>query len=46
MMRFLSHIEKIRKSARKLFFVVILNTAHEEIDLARPKENEETPVSS
>jgi exodeoxyribonuclease-3 len=38
---FLAHIEKIRKSGKKVIFCGDINTAHEEIDLARPKENEE-----
>ena len=39
---FLKHIEKIRKTEKKgIIFCGDVNTAHEEIDLARPKENEE-----
>jgi len=37
---FLSFIEKIRKSGKKIIFCGDVNTAHAEIDLARPKENE------
>jgi exodeoxyribonuclease-3 len=37
---FLSFIEKLRKEGKKVIFVGDVNTAHEEIDLARPKENE------
>ena len=38
---FLKFIEKIRKSGKGVIFCGDINTAHEEIDLARPKENEE-----
>ncbi len=38
---FLEHIEKLRKSGKSIIFCGDINTAHEEIDLARPKENEE-----
>lgn len=38
---FLHYIEKIRKSGKKIIFCGDINTAHEAIDLARPKENEE-----
>ncbi|OGZ03984.1 MAG: exodeoxyribonuclease III [Candidatus Lloydbacteria bacterium RIFCSPHIGHO2_01_FULL_41_20] len=38
---FLTHIEKIRKKGKSIIFCGDVNTAHEEIDLARPKENEE-----
>lgn len=38
---FLAHIEKIRKTGKSIVFCGDINTAHEEIDLARPKENEE-----
>ncbi len=38
---FLVYIEKIRKSGKKVIFCGDINTAHEAIDLARPKENEE-----
>jgi exodeoxyribonuclease III len=37
---FLSYIESLRRDRRNLVFVGDLNTAHREIDLARPKENE------
>jgi exodeoxyribonuclease III len=38
---FLEHIEKLRKKYHNIIFCGDVNTAHEEIDLARPKENEE-----
>lgn len=38
---FLAHIEKLRKKEKSIIFTGDINTAHEEIDLARPKENEE-----
>jgi exodeoxyribonuclease-3 len=38
---FLEYIEKIRKQGKSIIFCGDINTAHEEIDLARPKENEE-----
>lgn len=37
---FLNHIEKLRKKGKKIIFCGDINTAHEEIDLARPKSNE------
>ena len=37
---FLLHIEKLRKQGKKVMVCGDVNTAHEEIDLARPKENE------
>ena len=37
---FLAHIETIRKKGVPIVFCGDVNTAHEEIDLARPKENE------
>lgn len=37
---FLNHIEGLRKEGKKVVFCGDVNTAHEEIDLARPKENE------
>jgi len=37
---FLEYIEKLKKSGKKIIFCGDVNTAHEEIDLARPKENE------
>ena len=38
---FLKYIEKLRKSGYSVVFCGDVNTAHAEIDLARPKENEE-----
>ncbi len=38
---FLSHIEKLRKTGKAVLFCGDVNTAHKEIDLARPKENVE-----
>jgi exodeoxyribonuclease-3 len=38
---FLEHIERLRKKGHAIIFCGDVNTAHEEIDLARPKENEE-----
>jgi exodeoxyribonuclease III len=38
---FLKFIEKLRKAGKSIIFCGDINTAHEEIDLARPKENEE-----
>lgn len=37
---FLKKIEKLRRDGKKIIFCGDVNTAHEEIDLARPKENE------
>ena len=37
---FLEYIEKIRRAGKPIIFCGDVNTAHEEIDLARPKENE------
>jgi len=37
---FLKHIEKLRKKGKRLIICGDVNTAHEPIDLARPKENE------
>ncbi len=37
---FLSYIEGLRKKGKKVVFCGDVNTAHEAIDLARPKENE------
>jgi exodeoxyribonuclease III len=37
---FLKHVEKLRKEGHTIIFCGDINTAHEEIDLARPKENE------
>lgn len=38
---FLGHIEKLRKTGKAVVFCGDVNTAHHEIDLARPKENVE-----
>ena len=38
---FLKHIEKLRKTGKAVVFCGDVNTAHNEIDLARPKENAE-----
>jgi exodeoxyribonuclease-3 len=38
---FLKFIEKLRKQGKSIIFCGDVNTAHEEIDLARPKQNEE-----
>lgn len=37
---FLAYLEKLKKKGEKIIFAGDVNTAHEEIDLARPKENE------
>jgi exodeoxyribonuclease III len=37
---FLKQIEELRKLSKRLIFTGDINTAHREIDLARPKENE------
>ncbi len=37
---FLAHIEKLRQKGESIVFCGDVNTAHEEIDLARPHENE------
>lgn len=37
---FLVYIDNFRKKKKKIIFCGDINTAHEEIDLARPKENE------
>jgi len=37
---FLHFIQELRKKGQKVIFCGDINTAHEEIDLARPKENE------
>jgi exodeoxyribonuclease-3 len=39
---FLAFIEKLRKKGHKVVVCGDVNTAHEEIDLARPKENEKS----
>lgn len=38
---FLSYIEKKKKAGYSIIFTGDVNTAHQEIDLARPKENKE-----
>lgn len=38
---FLEYIERLRKSGKQIIFCGDINTAHEEIDLARPKDNED-----
>ena len=38
---FLEYIENFRTEGKKVIFCGDINTAHEEIDLARPKQNEE-----
>jgi exodeoxyribonuclease-3 len=38
---FLKFIDKLKKKGQKIIFCGDVNTAHEAIDLARPKENEE-----
>ena len=38
---FLKKIEKYKKEGKKVIFCGDVNTAHKEIDLARPKENQE-----
>ena len=37
---FLSYVERLRKKQKNIVFCGDVNTAHTEIDLARPKENE------
>ena len=37
---FFAHIEKLRATGKPVIFCGDVNTAHKEIDLARPKENE------
>lgn len=37
---FLSYVEKLRRKEPRIIFMGDVNTAHEEIDLARPRENE------
>lgn len=37
---FLKYINKLRENGEKIIFCGDVNTAHEEIDLARPKDNE------
>ena len=38
--KFLKYLEKIHKQGKSVIFCGDVNTAHQEIDLARPKENE------
>ncbi len=38
--QFLDHIESLRKTGKHIVVIGDYNTAHKEIDLARPKENE------
>lgn len=38
---FLKHIEELKKKGKKIIFCGDVNTAHKEVDLARPKENED-----
>ena len=40
--RFFKHIENLRAKGKDIIFCGDVNTAHKEIDLARPKENENT----
>ena len=37
---FLNQLEKLRRKEKRIIFCGDVNTAHNEIDLARPKENE------
>lgn len=39
---FLAHINKLKEKGEKIIICGDVNTAHKEIDLARPKENENT----
>jgi exodeoxyribonuclease III len=39
---FLNHLDSLLKEGRKIVICGDVNTAHKEIDLARPKENEKT----
>jgi exodeoxyribonuclease-3 len=39
--QFLEYIETLRQAGKSIIFCGDINTAHESIDLARPKENEE-----
>ena len=39
--RFLAHIEKLRKQGKNIVVCGDYNTAHKEIDIAHPKENED-----
>ncbi len=38
--KFLAHVNNLRKEGRKVIWAGDVNCAHEEIDLARPKDNE------
>lgn len=38
---FLKHIEDLKQKGKRIIFCGDINTAHKEIDLARPKENED-----
>jgi exodeoxyribonuclease-3 len=40
--RFFTYIESLRKEGKSIIFCGDVNTAHKEIDIARPKENEKT----
>lgn len=40
--RFLEHCEKLKKDGKSIIVCGDVNTAHEEIDIARPKANENT----
>ena len=39
---FLTHVDKLRQSGKRIIICGDVNTAHQEIDLARPKENAKT----
>ena len=39
--KFLAYVEKLKKQGKKIIFCGDINTAHHEIDLARPKENQD-----
>jgi len=39
---FLKYIDKLKKEGKNIIFCGDVNTAHEEIDLSRPKENEDS----
>jgi len=38
---FLKHVEELRKGGKRIVFCGDVNTAHKEIDLARPRDNED-----
>ena len=42
--RFLAHCESLRKQGKSIILCGDVNTAHKEIDLARPKANEQTSL--